>query len=361
MSVALELARKGYGRTSPNPMVGAVLVKGRAVIGKGWHRNAGGAHAEIEAIRDACRQDYNIKDSTLYITLEPCCTAGRTAPCTQAIIESGVIRVVIGAIDPNPKHSGRAFHILKKAGIEVRKGVLAKAANELNAAFNHWVSSKTPYTTLKSAMTLDGKIATSSGESKWITGEGARREGLRLRKGSDAVLVGINTVLADDPGLLARGKRGGVPLRRIILDSKARTPPDSRVVSDEFSVHTNVVVLRGASSRSVLALRKKVKVIEAPERRGKIDLKWLMKRLGKEGVLSVLVEGGGEVNASFLQENLAHKIAFFYAPRIIGGADSHPAVAGLGVSSVKRFSELTNIKWRRFGSDLLLTAERAGV
>ena len=356
MRAALELARKGYGRTSPNPMVGALLVKDSVVIGKGWHRKAGGAHAEVEAIRDARRRDYNIKGATMYVTLEPCCTVGRTPPCTQAIIESGIERVVVGVIDPNPKHSGRSLRVLKKQGVEVCKGVLADQINELNAHFNHWVKTKTPYITLKSAMTLDGKIATSSGESKWITGESARRESLMLRKGSDAILVGVNTVLEDDPSLLTRGKRGGIPLKRIILDSKARTPLGSQVITDAFAVDTVIVVSRNASSRKIVALRKKVRVIEAPERRGKIDIIWLMKRLGKEDLLSLLVEGGGEVAASFLRDGLAHKVAFFYAPKVIGGDDSRSAVAGRGVHRNGISRDLKNVRWSKLGPDLLLTA-----
>lgn len=356
MLTALKLARKGYGRTSPNPMVGAVLVKGRAIIGKGWHRIAGGAHAEIAAIAEARQNDYNIKGSTLYVNLEPCCTMGRTPPCTQAIIDSGIVRVVVGAIDPSPSHSGRAFRILKKAGIEIRKGVLSDESSLLNAGFNHWITSRNPYVTLKSAMTLDGKIASSSGESKWITGEAARGEGLRLRKGSDAILVGIETVLADDPSLLARGKRGGVSLRRIILDSRGRTPLTSKVVSDEHSAQTTVVVLRGTPSGKVVALRKKVSVIEAPGRKGRIDLRWLMKRLGKEEVLSLLVEGGSEVSGAFLDNNFVHKIAFFYAPKILGGKDSCVAVAGAGVTNINGSKMLRNTEWRPLGADLLLTA-----
>ena len=360
MLTALKLARKGYGRTSPNPMVGAVLVKGQTIIGKGWHRMAGGVHAEIAAIKEARRNGYNIKGSTLYVNLEPCCTTGRTPPCTKTIIESGIVRVVVGAIDPSPSHSGRAFRIFKKAGIEIRKGVLSDESRLLNAGFNHWVTSRKPYVTLKTAMTLDGKIASSSGESKWITGESARREGLRLRKGSDAILVGIGTVLADDPSLLARGKRGGVSLRRIILDSSGRTPLTAKVISDEDSAQTTVVVLRSASSRKIVALRRKVNVIEAPESKGRIDLNWLMKRLGKEEVVNLLVEGGGEVNGVFLDKKLAHKIAFFYAPKILGGSDSCVAHAGAGVTALGQARVLRNAEWRRVGPDLLLTAYLAG-
>jgi diaminohydroxyphosphoribosylaminopyrimidine deaminase/5-amino-6-(5-phosphoribosylamino)uracil reductase len=360
MLAALKLARKGYGHTSPNPMVGAVLVKGGAVIGKGWHRKAGEAHAEIAAIEEANRNDYNLKGSTLYVNLEPCCTTGRTPPCTQAIIDAGIKRVVVGATDPNPVHSGRGLRILKRSGVEVRERVLSDESSDINATFNHWITSAFPYVTLKSAMTLDGKIATSTGDSKWITQGPSRREGQRLRKGNDAILVGINTVLADNPSLLVHDKQGGVPLRRIILDSRCRTPLSAKVASDEYSAQTTVVTLENAPAKNILALRKKVNVIEAPERKGGIDLKWLMKRLGGEQVVSLLVEGGGEVGGSFLDNNLVNKIAFFYAPIIIGGKESCVAAAGFGVKSLNRVKMLSNVQWRRLGPDLLLTAGFAG-
>ena len=356
MQTALDLARKGYGRTSPNPMVGAVLVKGRAVIGKGWHRHAGGAHAEVEAIRNAERNDYNVKGATLYVTLEPCSTTGRTPPCSEAIQKAGIKRVVVGATDPNPNHAGRAFRILRKAGIEVRHKVLLPKAQALNEAFNHWITTGLPWVTVKAAMTLDGKIATESGESKWITGEPARRKGIYLRRGSDAILVGVETVLADDPCLLARGKRGGVQLRRVILDSQARTPLDAQVVSDGREEHTTVVVVRGASARRVAALRRRVNVIEAPARNGRIDLRWLLKRMGKESVTSLLVEGGGEVNGSFLRSGLAHRVAFFYAPKILGGNRSRAAVGGEGAQRLEDSLRLREVAWERLGSDLMLTA-----
>lgn len=356
MQTALDLARKGYGRTSPNPMVGAVLVKGRAVIGKGWHRRSGGAHAEVEAVRDAEKHDYNVRGSTLYVTLEPCSTTGRTPPCTEAIQNAGIKRVVVGTTDPNPNHAGRAFRVLRKAGIEVRHKVLLPKAQALNEAFNHWITTRLPWVTVKAAMTLDGKIATERGESKWITGDSARRKGIYLRRGSDAILVGMETVLADNPSLLARGKCGGVELRRVILDSQARTPLDAKVVSDGHEEHTTVVVVRGASAKRVARLRRRVKVIEAPALKGRVDLRWLLKRLGKESVTSLLVEGGGEVNGSFLQSGLAHRVAFFYAPKILGGNRSRAAVGGGGVQRYEDSLQLREVAWERLGSDLMLTA-----
>ena len=386
MRVALRLARRGSGATSPNPMVGAVLVKGGKIIGRGWHRRAGLPHAEIEALHDAQKRGHNPRGATLCVTLEPCCTHGRTPPCTDAIIAAGIKRVVIGATDPNPKHSGRAFKILRRAGIEVlglRRHVGAlesgdmsphsKMSDEcvkLNEAFNHWIVRRTPFVTVKAAMTLDGKIATAGGESKWITGEKARAHGMKLRRGSDAILVGINTILADDPSLTARTVQSPKSkvqsqktLRRIILDSMARTPPGAKVVSDEFAALTTIVVSKLAPKNRVAALARRVNVVVAPCRKfqisnfeSQIDLRWLLKKLGSENVTSLLVEGGGGVNASFLLGGLAQRVAFFYAPKILGGRDSRKAVAGTGARSLAEALSLQDVEWKRLGPDLLLTA-----
>src|ERR1700691_1302085 len=220
MRLALRLARRGCGATSPNPMVGAVLVKGGKIIGRGWHHRAGLPHAEIEALRDAIKHGHDPCGATLYVTLEPCSTHGRTPPCTDAIIAAGIKKVVIGATDPNPRHAGRAFKLLRRAKVEFAQGILADECARLNEAFNHWIVHRTPFVTVKSAMTLDGKIATASGESKWITGEKARAHGMKLRQGSDAILVGINTILADNPSLTVRTKNKKLCRHRIILDSQ---------------------------------------------------------------------------------------------------------------------------------------------
>jgi diaminohydroxyphosphoribosylaminopyrimidine deaminase / 5-amino-6-(5-phosphoribosylamino)uracil reductase len=401
MRLALRLAMRGYGATSPNPMVGAVLVKGGKIIGRGWHRRAGLPHAEIEALCDAQRHVRNPKGATLYVTLEPCCTHGRTPPCTDAIIAAGVKRVVIGATDPNPKHAGKGFKILRRAGIEVvsfgegraRHSVravsdfpgprrarsdapyqqLADECARLNEAFNHWIVRHTPLVTVKAAMTLDGKIATASGESKWITGEKARAFGMKLRRGSDAVLVGINTILADDPSLTVR-IRGNIQhstinaqpprLRRIVLDSMARTPLAAKVVSDEFATLTTIVVSQRAPKRRVAALAKRVNILIAPlenssspaTRHPSLNLHWLLKKLGSENVTSLLVEGGGEVNASFLLGGFTQRVAFFYAPKILGGRDARKAVAGDGAQSTAEALQLQEVEWRRLGEDLMMTA-----
>ena len=363
MRLALRLARKGFGATSPNPMVGAVLVKNGKAIGRGWHRQAGEPHAEIEALRDAQKSGNHSRGATLYVTLEPCCTHGRTPPCTEAIIAAGIKRVVIGATDPNPQHAGTGFEILKRAAIKVVHGILADECATLNAAFNHWIVHRTPFVTVKAAMTLDGKIATASGESKWITGEKARAFGMKLRQGSDAILVGVNTVLADDPSLTVRMQMAdgrwpmAKPIRRIVLDSLARTPLAARVASDEFAALTTIIVSRRAPAKRVAELSKRVNVLVAPVSKSAIDLRWLLKKLGAQNVASLLVEGGGEVNASFLLGGHAQRVAFFYAPKILGGRDAKKGVAGDGVKSLADVIQLNEVAWRKLGDDLLLTAK----
>jgi diaminohydroxyphosphoribosylaminopyrimidine deaminase/5-amino-6-(5-phosphoribosylamino)uracil reductase len=374
MRLALRLAQRGCGMTSPNPMVGAVLVRGGRIIGRGWHHRAGEPHAEIEALLDAQKRGHTAKGATLYVTLEPCCTQGRTPPCTEAIIAAGIKRVVAGAMDPNPRHHGKGFRILRRSGVEVAQEVMAAQCERLNEAFNHWIVQRTPFVTVKAAMTLDGKIATAAGESKWITGEKARAWGMKLRQGMDAILVGINTVLADDPSLTFRGKAAGVRghgLRRIVLDARARTPLGARVVSDEHSSLTTIVVSKLAPRSRVAALETRVQVLVVPFAKGgprarggsspgrehlALDLGWLLKQLGSENVTSLLVEGGGEVSASFLLEGLAQRIVFFYAPKVLGGRDSRRAVAGEGARGLNQVLNLSEVEWRRLGPDLLLSA-----
>ena len=401
LQAAIEEAKKG--RAAGGIPIGSVLVCDGKIIGRGWHRRAGLPHAEIEAIDDAQKRGHNPRGATLYVTLEPCSTHGRTPPCTDAIIAAGIKRVVIGAVDPNPKHAGRAFKLLRRAGIEAESfGVprlrgkdnvsrsdrlkaelqtLSAGCQQLNEAFNHWIVHGTPLVTVKAAMTLDGKIATADRESKWITGEKARAYAMQLRQGTDAVLVGINTILADDPSLTARKKMADgrwktvKPIRRIVLDSKARTPLKAKVVTDKFAPLTTIVVGTGAPRHRVTALAKRVKVITAPTTtvgraysragsskawpRAQTDLAWLLKKLGSENVTSLLVEGGGEVNASFLLGGFAGRVAFFYAPKILGGRDSLKAVAGQGARSLAQAVQLRDVEWKRLGRDLLLTAQVA--
>lgn len=364
MREALRLARKGFGFTSPNPLVGALLVRQGVIIGRGWHHRAGQPHAEIEALHNASRRGFSPKGATLYVTLEPCSTQGRTPPCTAAIHAAGIKAVIVGATDPNPRHRGRAFRLLRKAGVTVKHGVLADECTRLNEAFNHWITRRTPFVTVKAAMTLDGKIATADGQSKWITGEKARAQGMLLRQGSDAILVGINTILADNPSLTVRGIKSAGPagkrLRRVVLDSQARTPLNATVVTDEHAALTTIIVTKHAPANRVKALSKRVRVLVAPatktSRASAVDVAWVLHTLGAENVTSLLVEGGGEVNASFLLQSLAQRIAFFYAPKILGGRNSRPAVGGSGARSLDETLNLRDVEWRKLGKDLLLTA-----
>jgi diaminohydroxyphosphoribosylaminopyrimidine deaminase / 5-amino-6-(5-phosphoribosylamino)uracil reductase len=358
MRLALRLARRGYGLTSPNPMVGAVLVKGGKIIGQGWHRGAGKPHAEVEAIQNARANHQSLRGATLYVTLEPCCTHGRTPPCTEAILEGGIKRVVAAATDPNPAHRGKGFESLSQAGVQVVTGLLETEAAALNEAFNHWIVHRTPLVTLKAAMSLDGKIGTIRGESKWITGPAARRFGMRLRRGSDAILAGINTIVRDDPALTIRParKKG---LWRIVLDPRARLPLSSRMLTDESAAWTMVVVTEAAPAKRIKALAKRATIWTAPILNGSMDLNWLLRKLGANEITSLLVEGGGETHATFLEQRLAQRIAFFYAPKIIGGRSAPKGIGGRGVASLEEAHRMQEVRWRRLGEDWLLWARIA--
>lgn len=356
MRRAIVLARRALGNTSPNPLVGAVVIRNGRILGEGYHHRAGHPHAEIEAIRDCRDRGHDPKGATLVVTLEPCSTTGRTPPCTRAILEAGFRRVVVGAVDPNPDHAGRGLTLLRKAGVEVVEGVCTEEAEALNPGFNHWIVQRRPLVTLKAAMTLDGKIATTQGDSRWITGEASRRVVMRLRQEHDAILVGIGTVLADDPQLTIR--RGGTTRcgLRIVLDSKARIPATSRLLTDPFAANTLVVVGERAAKARVDRIRSLAKVWVAPLHEGRISLSALCSELGRRGITSVLVEGGGEVHAGFLRERLAHRIAFFYAPKVVGGREAPRSVGGIGWESLEEAPRLDRIRWQAHGDDLLLTA-----
>lgn len=358
---AIRLARRAEGFTSPNPIVGAVLTRGGKVIGEGWHRKAGMPHAEIEALCDAQARGSSPKGATLYVTLEPCSTHGRTPPCTDSIIKSGIAKLVVGAVDPNPLHAGRAASILKSAGVETVFGCLAEHCAAMNEPFNHWITTQTPFVTVKAAMSMDGKIATVAGESKWITGERARAFAMRLRTRSEAILVGVNTIIADDPELTVREvKLAGVQdkrLHRIILDSRARTPLGVRVI-DSQPDFTTIVVTKFAPRARMRRLESKVRVVTAPAGpEGRVDLRWLVQYLGDRKISSLLVEGGGEVNGAFLNAGLAQRVAFFYAPMVLGGRKALRGVGGIGAASLAEAPKLTQARWRRLGADWLLTAK----
>ena len=364
MREALRLAKRAKGETSPNPLVGAVLVRRGRIIGRGWHRRVGLVYAEVNAIEDAVKNGHSTRGATLYVTLEPCSTTGRTPPCTQAIVDAGIDRVVVAATDPNPSHAGRAFQKLRRNGLTVEHGLLADRATEMNAVFNHWITTGLPWVTVKAAMTLDGKIATASGESKWITGPLARREGMKLRHVADAIVVGVNTILADDPSLTVRDVRRpkaewrGPELRRIVLDPRARIPLDARALNDELASATTVVVSADAPAKRLAKLKTRCEVMTCRLAKRGFSLRPLLRRLAKQGVTSLLVEGGGETNAAFVEAGLVDQVAFFYAPKILGGRDARTGVAGEGLPLAAGLA-LEKIRWRNLGPDLMLTARVA--
>ncbi len=353
MRRALTLARRGLGRTSPNPCVGAVIVQRGRVLGEGWHRGAGLRHAEVEAFADARRRKIPVKGATLYVTLEPCCTWGRTPPCTEAIIDAGIHRVVAGAVDPNPKHAGKGFRILRMAGIKVVEGVMADECVKLNEGWNHWMTHRMPWVIAKCGMTLDGKIATANGESKWITSEASRHEAHRLRAQTDAILVGVNTVLKDDPHLNVRGVKfhGKQPLC-VVLDSRARTMSDAKILKGGRAC---IITGRKVSPAKVARLKKAgAMVLQVRTGRHGLDLRETLRLLGKQNVTSVLVEGGGEMLGSFFQEKLVNEAVLFIAPIILGGKESVKAVAGEGVRLWNDAVMLEGMTVRRVGVDLMV-------
>jgi len=355
MRQALALARRGFGQTSPNPMVGAILVRANRIIGKGYHRAAGQPHAEIEALNDAKRRGESVKGADLYVTLEPCCTFGRTPPCTDAITAAGIRRVIVAATDPNPAHRGAGLEILRRAGIKVTAGILADEATRLNEAFNHWIVHGRPFVISKCAMSMDGKIATTAGESKWITGEKARAEGMKLRLAADAILVGVNTVVADDPSLTLRpaGLRTR-PIHRLVLDPRGRIPLGAAVLNDGHP--TTVVMSEKAALKRQEAVSKKAAVLLLDESDAGLDLGSLLNQLGDRNITSLLIEGGGETHWTFFEAGLVHRICFFYAPKIIGGRDAAKAVGGDGFQDAADAPKLRDVEWRKLGEDLMLTA-----
>ena len=352
MRMALQLAEKARGRTSPNPMVGAVVVKNDKVISRGYHRKAGEPHAEAIALKQAGKA---AKGATLYVTLEPCShTNKRTPPCTPLVLQSGVKRVVIAMIDPNPHVSGGGIKTLRKSGIEVVTGVLEAEAKKLNEAFIKYITTGVPFVTLKIAQTLDGKIATSSGESKWITGEKAREEGHRLRDTNDAILVGINTVLKDNPSLTTRIPRGRDPIR-VIVDTKLRTPLKAKIITQKSSAKTYIATLDTMpKDKLVKLLDAGAEVLLAKGSKGHVDLKNLMKMLGGFGVTSVLIEGGSEVHASALKSGIVDKVVMFIAPMLMTGKDSLCSIGGVSPTRLTQSIRLRNMTSRMAGDDLMI-------
>ena len=332
MRIALSLARKGEGLTNPNPAVGAVIVKNGRIVGKGYHKRCGLPHAEVNALNEARGR---AKGATLYVTLEPCDHFGRTPPCTDAIINAKIKRVVIGMKDPNPITNGRGIKKINSHGIKTTIGVLETEAIGLNKPFIKFITNRMPYVTVKVAESLDGKIATRVGDSKWISGEDSRLYVHRLRAKVDAVMVGANTAMKDDPTLLSRISKDKQPIRVIVGDIR-KMPSNAKIFS---------------------ATGKSPVYIAATKHGGKVDLKDLLKKLGKMGIMHLLVEGGGELIASLVENRLVDEFLFFIAPKIVGGRDAVTSVEGYGVKKISQAITFNEMKIRKFKKDILIKAE----
>ena len=362
MKRAIELAKQGVGWTAPNPLVGAVVVKNGRVIGEGYHRKYGELHAERNALA-ACTEDP--AGATLYVTLEPCCHYGKTPPCTEIIIEKKIAKVVIGSRDPNPKVAGKGARILREHGIEVVEDYMREACDALNPVFFHYITTRTPYVVLKFAMTLDGKIATRTGASKWITGEAARNHVHQLRGRYAGILAGIGTVLEDDPMLNCRIDGAHQPLR-IILDSQLRIPMGSRLVRSAKEYPLLIVCNESTRDREEGTSRIQkleeagAKVWTLPEKNGHPDLNVLMQRLGEEKIDSVLIEGGGTVNEAALKAHIVHHVYAYIAPKIFGGEDAKTPVEGSGIRLPQECANLRLAKITVLLNDMLLEYDVEG-
>ena len=352
MKLALRLARKGLGRTRPNPPVGSVVVKGGRIAGKGYHKKAGTPHAEVVALGEAGKR---AEGATLYVTLEPCCHHGRTPPCVDAIIRAKIKRVVIGSVDPNPRVSGKGIEALRRAGIEVTSGVLKEDCDRLIEFYRKYITTGIPFVTLKLAATLDGRIATKTGDSRWITSPESRRYVHRLRDIYDCVVVGTGTVRRDDPELTVRLVKGRNPARALVAEGLSGIKPSLKIFradgSERFVFTTKEADRRKKDNLKGLG----VEVVEVRKTKEGVSLKAVLKELGKRGITSVIIEGGSRLAASALREGIVDRLVFFVAPLVIG-ADGVPAVRGLGVEALSDAVRLENVRIRRFGPDIMVEA-----
>lgn len=357
MYMALDLAEKGRGFTSPNPMVGAIVVKNDKVVGQGYHKAAGEPHGEVNALNDAGNLT---RGATLYVNLEPCNHTGRTPPCTNKILESGIKRVVAAMEDPNPDVAGGGFEYLEKEGVSITKGVCEREAKILNENFIKYIKTKRPFTIIKCAATLDGRLATRTGDSKWVTGEQSRQFVHRLRHAVDAIMVGINTVKQDDPALTTRLEKDSTPIKgidptRIILDTHLKIPEKAKLL--QLNSDSDTLIVTGpfvSKDKKNRIERKGVKIIKASVIDGLINLDRLMDYLGSLNITSLLIEGGGRVIASALSSKIVDKINFFFAPKILGGDDGVPVCKGPGPDLMKNCISVTDVHTRRFGYDVMI-------
>lgn len=353
MRRAIELAKKGEGFTSPNPMVGAVIVKNGRIIGEGYHERYGGLHAERNALASVTESP---KGAVIYVTLEPCCHYGKQPPCVDAILEAGIARVVTGSDDPNPLVAGKGFKKLIEHGVEVTTHVEKEACDALNPVFFHYIQTGLPYVAMKYAMTMDGKIAAYTGQSKWITGEEARAFVQKLRHRYTGIMAGAGTVLADDPRLTCRIPGARQPVR-IICDTRLRIPFDANVVETAKEIPTILATCQADPDRIRPFEEKGCQVLTLPEEDGHVDLRTLMRELGKRQIDSILLEGGGTLNWSVLKSGIVQKVYCFTAPKLFGGIDARTPVEGRGVASPGEAFSLTHLKVTQVGEDLLIEGE----
>ena len=350
MRIALELAKKGMGYVNPNPMVGAVIVKNGRIIGKGYHQKYGELHAERMAFAD-CTE--NCDGATIYVTLEPCCHYGKTPPCTDAIIEHKISRVVIGSSDPNPLVSGKGVKILRDNGIEVVEGVLKNECDDINEIFIHYITTKRPFVTMKYAMTADGKIASYTGDSKWITCEKTREYSHIDRLKHSAIMIGYGTAAADNPQLTYRGEGGRNPIR-IVCDSNLNISVDSNIVQSADKIPTILAACHSNSEKEEILKKHGCRIIMTEPDNGRVDLCELMSIIGRENIDSVLLEGGGELNWAALKSGIVSKVKIYMAPKIFGGAGAKTPVSGTGISSPDNAFLLKDTKISRIYDDILI-------
>lgn len=352
MRKALALAKQGMGYTSPNPMVGCVIVKNGKIVAQGYHEKCGEYHAERNALLK-CKED--VTGAEAYVTLEPCCHHGKTPPCTDIIIERGIKKVYVGSMDSNPLVGGKGVKLLEEAGIEVECGVLKEECDKLNEVFFHYIEKKTPFVIMKYAMTLDGKIAASTGDSKWVTGETARKHVQFLRKKYSGILVGIGTVLEDNPMLNCRIEEGVDPVR-IICDSKLSIAEhmECNILKTAKKIKTIVAYAQAEEAKKKILEDAGVVLLQAGNK-DKIDLKQLLKKLGEMEIDSILVEGGGKIHGSFLEEGLVNKVYAYIAPKLVGGDSAKTPVGGRGFEKMAEAKMLTGLQIEQLGEDILIT------
>ncbi|SFC74394.1 bifunctional diaminohydroxyphosphoribosylaminopyrimidine deaminase/5-amino-6-(5-phosphoribosylamino)uracil reductase RibD [Clostridium uliginosum] len=350
MGIALELAKKGVGKVNPNPLVGAVIVKDGEIIGQGNHEYYGGPHAEVNAIKNSTGI---LEGSTIYITLEPCAHYGKTPPCVDLIIEKKFKKVVIGMLDPNPLVSGKSILKLKEKGIEVISGVKKEECIKLNEVFIKYIETKIPFVFLKTATSLDGKIATCTGESKWITSDESRRDGHLLRNKLSSIMVGVNTIIMDDPELTCRIENGRNPIR-IVLDSTLRIPINAKVIENKEATTIIATTINSDKLKKEKLLSLGVKVIEVEEKDKKVNLRKLMIKLGELGIDSILIEGGGTLNFSALSEKIVDKVRFYIAPKILGGEKSKSSIGGEGFFKLSDAINLKDVTYEKLGNEIVV-------